>query len=125
MRSVVVLPAPFGPRKPVTEPGSTVKLSRSTARTLPRNTLVSSSTTMRPGRVAACGGCHAVIQHGSRELRARITCVGEQLDAARVVGGVGEVADRVRHAQLLGLAQPLDDLLGRADERAVRDTSSR
>ena len=40
MRSVVVLPAPFGPRKPVTEPGSTVKLSWSTARTLPRNTLV-------------------------------------------------------------------------------------
>jgi len=26
MRSVVVLPAPFGPRNPVTEPGSTLKL---------------------------------------------------------------------------------------------------
>ena len=41
MRSVVVLPAPFGPRKPVTDPGSTVKLNRSTARSLPPNTLVS------------------------------------------------------------------------------------
>ena len=49
MRSVVVLPAPFGPRKPVTEPGSTVKLSRSTARTLPPKTLLRSSTTMRAG----------------------------------------------------------------------------
>ena len=48
MRSVVVLPAPFGPRKPVTDPGSTVKLRRSTARTEPRKILVSPSTTIRP-----------------------------------------------------------------------------
>ncbi len=41
MRSVVVLPAPFGPRNPVTEPGSTLKLSRSTASTLLPNHLVS------------------------------------------------------------------------------------
>ena len=32
---VVVLPAPFGPRKPVTRPGRTVKLSPSTAVTGP------------------------------------------------------------------------------------------
>jgi hypothetical protein len=31
MRSVVVLPAPFGPRKPVIRPGSTVKVRSSTA----------------------------------------------------------------------------------------------
>ena len=31
IRSVVVLPAPFGPRKPVTRPGSTVKLRLRTA----------------------------------------------------------------------------------------------
>jgi hypothetical protein len=53
MRSVVVLPAPLGPRKPVTEPGSTVKLSRSTARILPRNTFVKLSTTIRPSRGAS------------------------------------------------------------------------
>ena len=53
MRSVVVLPAPLGPRKPVTEPGSTVKLSRSTARILPRNTFVKSSTTICPSRGAS------------------------------------------------------------------------
>ena len=34
IRSVVVLPAPLGPRKPVTRPGSTVKLRLRTA-TLP------------------------------------------------------------------------------------------
>jgi hypothetical protein len=31
MRMVVVLPAPLGPRKPSTSPGSTVKLRSSTA----------------------------------------------------------------------------------------------
>ena len=35
MRSVVVLPAPFGPRKPSTRPGSALKLSPSTARFVP------------------------------------------------------------------------------------------
>src|SRR4051795_2177336 len=40
MRSVVVLPAPFGPRKPVTWPGSTVAERSETAATVP-NRLVS------------------------------------------------------------------------------------
>jgi hypothetical protein len=35
MRIVIDLPAPLGPRKPVTVPGSTVKLTSSTARTEP------------------------------------------------------------------------------------------
>lgn len=35
MRIVVVLPAPLGPRKPVTTPGSTAKLTESTAVTSP------------------------------------------------------------------------------------------
>ncbi len=47
MRRVVVFPAPFGPRKPVTEPGSTVKLRFCTAVTGP-NCLVRFCTTMRP-----------------------------------------------------------------------------
>jgi hypothetical protein len=38
-RNVVVLPAPFGPRKPVTRPGRTVKLSPSTAVTGPERLL--------------------------------------------------------------------------------------
>src|ERR671911_721454 len=48
MRRVVVLPAPLGPRKPVTEPGSTVKLRSSTARTWPKF-LDRPDTTIRPG----------------------------------------------------------------------------
>ena len=36
MRKVVVLPEPFGPRKPVTRPGSTVNDRSSTARTGPK-----------------------------------------------------------------------------------------
>src|SRR5664279_2708279 len=101
MRSVVVLPAPFGPRKPVTDPGWTVKLSRSTARMLPRKTLVSSSTTIRPSRPdCAVAAVIALFDHDRRTGRPssrhrwdnpRL----EQLDAAVVVGRVGEVADRV------------------------------
>src|SRR6266542_4824581 len=48
-RSVVVLPAPFGPRNPVTEPGSTLKLRSSTALTLPPKTLLRPETSIRPG----------------------------------------------------------------------------
>src|SRR5580692_7989719 len=47
MRSVVVLPAPFGPRKPVTTPGSTSNVSASTAVTAPYR-LVSPGTAMVP-----------------------------------------------------------------------------
>ena len=75
IRSVVVLPAPFGPRKPVTEPGSTVKLSRSTARTLPPNTLVRSSTTICAGGAVSTRSCGhptmitAVMTGGARRPR--------------------------------------------------------
>jgi len=47
IRRVVVLPAPLGPRKPVTEPGSTVKLRFCTAVTGP-NRFVSCCTVIRP-----------------------------------------------------------------------------
>src|SRR5262245_61142316 len=47
MRRVVVFPAPLGPRKPVTRPGSTTNDRLSTALT-PRYSLVSPDTTIRP-----------------------------------------------------------------------------
>src|SRR5215207_11696208 len=56
MRIVVVLPAPLGPRKPVTEPGSTVKLRSETARTEPKD-LVSPRTSTRTGWT--CGAAEA------------------------------------------------------------------
>ena len=46
---VVVLPAPFGPRKPVTWPGRTVKLRLSTAVTEP-NRLVTRSSSIMPAQ---------------------------------------------------------------------------
>ena len=55
MRRVVVFPAPLGPRKPVTEPGSTVKLRSETAWTGP-NDLESPLTSSRTGR-AGPGRC--------------------------------------------------------------------
>src|SRR5690242_6191167 len=50
MRSVVVLPAPFGPRKPVTRPGSTVNDRLSTALTF-LYTLVRPETTICPSDI--------------------------------------------------------------------------
>src|SRR4051794_28954157 len=49
---VVVLPAPLGPRKPVTDPGSTVNERSETARTGP-NALLSSRTSTRTGPAVA------------------------------------------------------------------------
>jgi hypothetical protein len=48
IRSVVVFPAPLGPRNPVIEPGSTVKLRSSTAFTAPKR-LLNPEATIRPG----------------------------------------------------------------------------
>ena len=48
MRSVVVFPAPLGPRNPVTVPSATSKLRSSTARTSP-NRLVSDETVITMG----------------------------------------------------------------------------
>src|SRR6266540_3943877 len=77
-RRVVVLPAPLGPRKPVTVPGSTSKLRSSTARTLPKY-LVRFSTTMRPSSVAGEG-------HWSRAVRWRLPQATPR-PAARRPGG--------------------------------------
>ena len=78
MRSVVVLPAPLGPRKPVTDPGSTVKLRSSTARTVPK-VLVSPVTSTRTGsrrrRWERCArGDDALL--GVRQLAAHPTAPG-------------------------------------------------
>jgi hypothetical protein len=52
IRNVVALPAPLGPRNPVIEPASTVKLSSFTAFTLPK-VFVNPDTTIRPVSLAA------------------------------------------------------------------------
>src|SRR4051812_7882619 len=70
MRSVVVLPAPLGPRKPVTLPGSTTKLSWSTARTLP-NVLVRAPTTIRPSKGGSGAAAEAGAASGTGLLRRR------------------------------------------------------
>src|SRR5882724_11199510 len=58
-RIVVVLPAPFGPRKPVTFPGWTAKLSPSTAVTGPKrlvSPLTSMTTALTEGRRCSRSG---------------------------------------------------------------------
>src|SRR5579859_1715720 len=67
MRIVVDLPDPFGPRKPVTVPGRTSKLSRSTATVLPKrwvSPLASITITSPPqGVVPADNAPHARACH--------------------------------------------------------------
>src|SRR3984885_477888 len=77
MRSVVVLPDPLGPRKPVTRPGSTVKPRSSTATTDPKcferpvnsmgsprmaaaPVVIAGTIAASPGAVAVAGGQFAV-----------------------------------------------------------------
>jgi len=52
IRKVVVFPAPFGPRNPVTRPGSTVNDKSSTALT-PRYSFLSPQTSIRPWDISA------------------------------------------------------------------------
>ncbi len=54
MRMVVDLPAPFGPRKPVTTPGRTVKVSSSTT-VLSPYLLVSPSSSIMMSSTGLCG----------------------------------------------------------------------
>jgi hypothetical protein len=48
MRRVVVLPEPFGPRNPVTAPGRTCAVSRSTARVAPKRLVSPSNRSVVP-----------------------------------------------------------------------------
>ena len=50
MRRVVVLPAPLGPRKPVTSPGSTANDTSVTARTGPKRLVSPTASTRTPSR---------------------------------------------------------------------------
>src|SRR5689334_7776210 len=114
IRSVVVLPAPFGPRKPVTEPGSTVKLSRSTARTFPPNTLVSWSTTIRPASSGAVS-VMASFDHDFEGLERRIARVGDPDSARR---GGPQRRDGLRGDDLAGREQRDTGRVGRDEFRA-------
>src|SRR3712207_4713996 len=97
MRSVVVLPAPLGPRKPVTEPGSTVKLRSETARTEPKD-LVSPRTSTRTGSTcgAAVAGMVAPRWAGSGGVR----------PSHRRDGGGGTDPDPARRATVAGSMEP-------------------
>src|SRR6478672_9341231 len=53
-RMVVVFPAPFGPRKPVTMPGSTEHVRSSTARVAPK-TFVSPANSIIAAMISGCG----------------------------------------------------------------------
>src|SRR3954451_7217922 len=100
MRRVVVLPPPFGPRKPVTEPGSTVKLSSETAWTGP-NDLDSPSTSSRTGPAGRVLPM-AVLAVGMRTPRRRngralYPIAPDPADGSPGLRGCAGVALTVRH----------------------------
>ena len=70
MRSVVVLPEPLRPRKPVTRPGQAVKEMPSTARTLPY-ALVSSTVSIIAGHYPTWTSAAAASAAAARAARRR------------------------------------------------------
>src|SRR4051812_12135093 len=82
IRRVVVLPAPLGPRKPVTRPGSTVKDRSLTAARSPY-CLVSRETTTRPGSPPVAGA--------SGDVRSSVRSTG-RVRSSSLTAGTGPVA---------------------------------
>ena len=120
---VVVLPEPFGPRKPYTEPAGTARSRPFTATWPPRNRLVS------PGSWPACwiAGCRASAGHAYFDSRG----VVEQLGVDRADEGpavIGEqCADQQRDLEqpaaapaALDRGQPAQHRSGRLAGRTVR-----
>src|SRR5665647_1391797 len=116
MRIVVVLPEPFGPMKPYTEPSGTARERLSTAVTAPKILVTfrirtasmavcpGSGSDLRDGRQVAAGDDavdHAVLEglHGVHDVVA-IHVAGDLVDG--LAGGVGEdLVQRFAHAQNL------------------------
>src|SRR6185437_14397418 len=82
IRRVVVLPAPFGPRNPVTRPGWTVKSNPRTAATEPK-VLVSPRTSIVPATDAGVAAMATTLPRGSSPAR------GPPVRSPGSVGGGG------------------------------------
>src|SRR5579875_1651559 len=98
MRSVVVLPAPLGPRNPVTRPGSTVKVRSLTAATLP-NRLLSPRTSTVPADATTTGKATACAPAGGGRRPAaggRRSAVGARAGGRRGRTLVGHAGARRR-----------------------------
>ncbi len=108
MRRDVVLPAPFGPRKPVTTPGSTVKLRSSTACTSP-NRLVA------PRNSIVVPVTSPLSRTGSRQSTAAAPCCARR-SFARLKDGIRRSLPR----PTTGLDALTRDHRGLAQHRAQR-----
>ena len=122
IRSVVDLPAPFGPRKPVTRPGSAVKVTSSTAVKWPY-LLVTDSTGIigsSPVVMAILPSCRAGV-----EVAHRVGCLVQRVgpvDARGHRAGLDEVGEPLQVAgALLGdeHGQPLVDEGGQGQRRQL------
>ena len=105
--SSVVLPAPFGPIRPTTSPGSTAKLISSSA-TTPPNRTVMSATSSRAGSPPPSRRLRGAGVDGPRELER----LGEAMQGAGVERGdpVGRPPEHRHRAQPGEDREPRDDV---------------
>src|SRR3712207_198785 len=80
---------------------------------------VRSPTFRSPGRSASASRSRSAEPGLAALLQRRQNLALEQLEAAAVVGRLREVVDRVAEPELLHVAEPLHDLLRRADGQRV------
>ena len=144
-RSVVDLPAPFGPRKPVMVPGSTRKLSPATAWVVPKRLLrLSTSITRAPSRRRSARGVRRTRRRRCpARCRARAspsrtgTSTSEPMNAARMCVGAfsspssmccqGQSSETIRSSARLEVAgdRGVGVLVDRDARRRVRDVDER
>src|SRR5687768_17151656 len=86
MRRLVVLPAPFGPRNPVTTPGSTANVRPSTARTAPKCFEIERNSIVVPAAVLGVIGWPSRLgQSGNRQSMGAAPCAARR-SLARLKG---------------------------------------
>jgi hypothetical protein len=97
IRNDVVLPAPLGPRKPVTRPGSTRAVKSSTARTAPNVFVTPRNSRRCPSGIVILSSSSAFVGrclHPARSARAgRVRAGGAETDGAGNVASVSDAAE--------------------------------
>src|SRR6187397_773172 len=111
MRSVVVLPAPFGPSRPVISPSRATKLTPATACTLPND--------LWRSRTSSMSGLPTVRGDEGRRLAELVQARDVELGG---VGGLDELGGEPRHAAARDhdVALALGDEMPAAAEAALR-----
>src|SRR6476620_8865498 len=111
-RMVVDLPAPFGPRNPVTRPGRAVKVTSSTARVFPYLLVIRASLNIDSPASLVCAAacCSGDVRRSDadRDLPACVTGLQVTHGGRRLVQGVGPLYARGDAAALDEVGEPVE-----------------